>query len=261
MIGKNLHLHPVYAMHGVFGHDVRPWEGAEMTGSISDFEDLDKQGHGVTLASLSMQPCFAFSFLNWQKGVDFKLQALKYRHTNSYVAMVRDRDSGSVVADSITGQPRITYIPSAFDRSHAMVGLAALAKILYLQGAREIHAGLAGLRPFIRDTSSMDSTSVDDPLFSQWLTDMQKHGNRPPETVCTSAHQMGSNRMSATAKDGVVDERGQVWGVKNLYVSDASVLPSAVGTHPMVSIMAVSEWISRGIVKEMVDAASQKRVS
>ena len=227
-----------------------------MTGSISDFEDLDKQGHGVTLASLSMQPCFAFSFLNWQKGVDFRLQALKYRHTNSCVAMVRDRDSGSVVADPVTGQPRITYVPSSFDRSHAMIGLAALAKILYVHGAREIHAGLAGLRPFIRDASMPDNASMeDDPLFSQWLADMQKHGNRPPETVCTSAHQMGSNRMSATAKDGVVDERGQVWGVKDLYVSDASVLPSAVGTHPMVSIMAVSEWISRKIVTEMADSA------
>jgi choline dehydrogenase-like flavoprotein len=36
-----------------------------------------------------------------------------------------------------------------------------------------------------------------------------------------------------------------------LYVSDASVFPSASGVNPMVTNMGISDWISRGIVKEM----------
>jgi choline dehydrogenase-like flavoprotein len=55
--------------------------------------------------------------------------------------------------------------------------------------------------------------------------------------------------MSAMEKDGVVDPTGQVWGTKGLYVADASVFPSASGVNPMVTNMAISDWISRGIAK------------
>lgn len=62
---------------------------------------------------------------------------------------------------------------------------------------------------------------------------------------------MGSNRMSVRPQDGVVDPKGRVWGTENLYVADASVFPSASGVNPMVTNMAVSDWISRGVVREL----------
>jgi choline dehydrogenase-like flavoprotein len=36
-----------------------------------------------------------------------------------------------------------------------------------------------------------------------------------------------------------------------LYVADASVFPSASGVNPMITVMAISDWISRGIVDEL----------
>lgn len=62
---------------------------------------------------------------------------------------------------------------------------------------------------------------------------------------------MGSNRMSVYPQDGVVDPQGRVWGTEGLYVSDASIFPSASGVNPMVTNMAISDWISRGIMREM----------
>ena len=44
-----------------------------------------------------------------------------------------------------------------------------------------------------------------------------------------SAHQMCSCRMSATADDGPVNENGETWEVKDLYVMDASVFPTSLG--------------------------------
>lgn len=221
-----------------------------------------------------MMPSFAFHFLNWSGGVDFKLLALKYRHMNSYIALVRDRDPGHVYADPHSGQPRVAYTPSAFDRKAAMVGLVALAKILYLQGALEIHAALPGMRPFIRDGASPPTTSatpapaesggddddiistvsdagVADPRFRAWLAELEAHGNKPPLAMFGSAHQMGTCRMSSAEATGVVDPRGRVWGTEGLYVSDASVFPSASGVNPMVTTMAISDWISRNVVEDM----------
>lgn len=224
-----------------------------------------------------MMPCFAMQFLNWTDGVDFKLLALKYRHMNSYISIVRDRDTGSVYPDPVSGQPRIIYTPSAFDRAHAMIGLVALAKILYLQGAVEIHAGLPGMRPFIREEASPPTASpstkakddlvstvsdagVADPRFKAWLFELEKHGNKPPVATFCTAHQMGTNRMSTSEKTGVVDPRGRVWGTEGLYVSDASVFPSASGVNPMVTNMAISDWISRNVAGDLAKDGEKARL-
>jgi choline dehydrogenase-like flavoprotein len=138
-----------------------------------------------------------------------------------------------------------------------MEGLIALAKICYVTGATEIHATIQGLKPFIRDSDEVSAAEeqedpgVTDPRFQAWLEELQRVGNKPPTGTFACAHQMGSNRMSVRPQDGVVDPKGKVWGTEDLYVSDASVFPSASGVNPMVTNMAISDWISRGISKEL----------
>ena len=51
---------------------------------------------------------------------------------------------------------------------------------------------------------------------------------------------------------GVVDMRGKVWDTEGLYVSDASVFPSASGVNPMITNMAISDWISRELSKDIM---------
>lgn len=160
-----------------------------------------------------------------------------------------------------------------------MIGNVALAEILYVQGAREIHAALPGMPPFIRDdkaaSSSLTPTSsttndqiishikdagVKDPKFMAWIARLKKHGNRTPETPFTSAHQMGTCRMSTSAKSGVVDPRGRVWDTEGLYVADASVFPSASGVNPMVTNMAISNWTSRGVIEDLINERQEARL-
>ena len=58
---------------------------------------------------------------------------------------------------------------------------------------------------------------------------------------------MGTARMAADPGRSVVDPSGQVHGVAGLYVADASVLPTALGVNPMVTIMAVARRIAAGL--------------
>lgn len=137
-----------------------------------------------------------------------------------------------------------------------MEGLVAIAKMCYVTGATEIHACIEGVKPFIRDPDVTPSPEdidpgVTDPRFAAWIAELKRIGNKPPVGTFACAHQMGSNRMSAREKDGVVDWKGRVWGTEGLYVSDASVFPSASGVNPMVTNMAISDWISRGVSKEL----------
>lgn len=64
-----------------------------------------------------------------------------------------------------------------------------------------------------------------------------------------TVHNLGGCALSETAGEGVVGVDGQVHGHPGLYVADGSVIPTAIGSHPVMTISAVAEWIAAGIVK------------
>ena len=230
--------------------DIRPWEQGIITSLCTSFENLDNNGHGTKLESTCCLPYAALTTIPWTSGADFKLAAARLRHAGEFIALTRDRDSGSVSADPTTGAPVIEYTPSPFDAANTLEGVIALAKICYITGAREIRAALANTRPFIRPQEvdpETEKLGVADPDFVAWLGELRSAGNRPPATPYTSAHQMGTCRMSSHPGAGVVDGKGRAWEAKGLYVADASVFPSASGVNPMVTNMAIADWIARGI--------------
>lgn len=53
-------------------------------------------------------------------------------------------------------------------------------------------------------------------------------------------HQMGTTRMSADPKYGVVDENCRVHGMKNLYIAGSSVFPTGGGVNPTVTVVALA---------------------
>jgi choline dehydrogenase-like flavoprotein len=200
----------------------------------------------------------------WYSGLDAKLLQLRYGHMINFIALTRDRDTGEVFPDPETGAPRMVYNVSEFDRENAMAGVQALAKLCYVAGAHEIRALIAGVAPFRRQPrkgegeqspldngKSVKDPQLEDPKFAAWLLEVRQAGNQAPEAVWSSAHQMGTCRMGVTAEEGVVDQMGKVWGHEGLYVADSSVMPSASGVNPMITTLALADWISRGLVKAM----------
>lgn len=201
----------------------------------------------------------------WRGGLDYKLAALRYRHMNSFIALTRDRDTGRVYPDPVNGIPRIEYSPSSFDRRHTLAGVLALAQMCYITGATEIRVSIPGTEPFFRKTPApkpsaatgevgLEPDTIDlgvtEPVFKAWLDSIEKIGIGPPASF-GSAHQMGTCRMSSHEGAGVVDPRGRAWGTEDLYVADASVFPSASGVNPMITTMAIADWIARGVDRDM----------
>lgn len=171
---------------------------------------------------------------------------------SGHIALTRDRDTGRVYPDPVDGKCRISYHPSAFDKGSLLSGIVASARIAYANNADTIFMAKFP-KPFVRRLSSSSSVPAEskaetDSRFEAWLLTAGKGGLA---SSFGSAHQMGTCRMSAQEKDGVVDSTGKVWGVNELYVADASVFPSASGVNPMVTNMAISDWISRGIAKKI----------
>jgi cholesterol oxidase len=79
-----------------------------------------------------------------------------------------------------------------------------------------------------------------------------------------TAHPLGGCRMGASAASGVVNHRGQVFDASagdesrdvhaGLYVADASIIPTALGNNPLLTITALAERIADLIVSDPAHA-------
>ena len=63
-----------------------------------------------------------------------------------------------------------------------------------------------------------------------------------------TVHALGGCSMADTASGGVVDVRGEVFGVPGLFCADGSILPGPVGANPSMTIAAIADRIAEGII-------------
>lgn len=72
-----------------------------------------------------------------------------------------------------------------------------------------------------------------------------------PTPPYPSTHNLGTNRMSADAKDGVVNKHGQTHDIKNLFVSDGSQFTTGAAENPTLTIVALAIRQADFISQEM----------
>ena len=61
-----------------------------------------------------------------------------------------------------------------------------------------------------------------------------------PTSTRFSAHQMGSCRMGADPATSVANPWGELHDTRGVWIGDASAFPTASGTNPMITIMALA---------------------
>ena len=64
-----------------------------------------------------------------------------------------------------------------------------------------------------------------------------------------SAHPMGSARAGTDPKTSAAKPTGESHDVRNLWIGDGSLLPTAPGVNPMISIMALAARTA-GFIRE-----------
>jgi cholesterol oxidase len=64
-----------------------------------------------------------------------------------------------------------------------------------------------------------------------------------------TVHSLGGCALSDSPAQGVVSARGEVHGHPGLFIADGSVIPAAIGFHPVMTISALSELIAEAVVK------------
>jgi len=99
-------------------------------------------------------------------------------------------------------------------------------------------------------TEARWSTAVDTMrrIYEALGGEMYLDSYRKDGTVST-AHPLGSVRMSDDPEYGIVDELGESWTNRNLFVVDGSIVPSALGVNPTLTIAAVAERIADRLLR------------
>ena len=62
-----------------------------------------------------------------------------------------------------------------------------------------------------------------------------------------TAHILGGCPMGSDVNEGVVNEKFEVYGYKNMYILDGSIIPCNLGVNPSLSITALSEYAMNSI--------------
>ncbi|KAK8577145.1 hypothetical protein V6N13_122138 [Hibiscus sabdariffa] len=253
-IGRNLHLHPVLMSWGYFPESDsnsdsdlqgKTTEGGIIT-SVHKVLGSDNKMQAI-IETPSIGPAQYTALSPWVSGLDIKQRMLKFSRTAHLITIVRDQGSGTVHTGG-----RITYKFDASDRDNIRAGLRRSLRVLVAAGAVEVGTHRS-------DGQRMRCKGVSDDELEEFLDSVSPAGGPlfggEKWDIHSSAHQMGSCRMGINEEDGAVDENGESWEAEGLFVCDASVLPSAIGVNPMITVMSTAYCLSQKIA-----AKTQKRV-
>jgi choline dehydrogenase-like flavoprotein len=149
------------------------------------------------------------------------------------VVVLRDRTRGSVeIAKS--GAAQIRYQPVREDLERLRLGIKAIARAYLAADASEVYLPVNHLPPVRseKDLAALDAWELDTRDLS----------------LLYAVHLFGGACMAGSAERGFLNEAGRAWGVRGLFVTDASGLPGNTGVNPQITILANALRIAEGIV-------------
>jgi choline dehydrogenase-like flavoprotein len=234
-IGANLHLHPVTVAYGIYDEPVRGWTGHPMTRYTRQFANLDGRGYGVRLETAPVHPGIAALTLPWVSGRGHKRLMQKLHHMANIIVLTRDYYGGRVSLGK-DGSPVLHYNLHPHDGRHLMRGLLEALRVHRAAGAVEVSAP---------HNAHLAFRFGPDKEFEGFLAQVEARGFKPNAYALFSAHQMSSCRIGGNTALGAVDPTGETYEIRNLFVADGSVLPTASGVNPMVTIMGTAHYLAQ----------------
>jgi choline dehydrogenase-like flavoprotein len=223
-VGRNLHIHPACWVGARYEEEVRGWDGVMQSYYVDEWEHA-----GILLEATFTPLAFGGAWL-LGAGESHQRAMLDFGHVGSVGVHLCDKSAGRVGLGA-EGSLRASYKLTKEDADRLAFGIARAAEVHFAAGATEVYPNIARvgiLKP--GDLATFEATTF-----------------KPSELRLEAFHPMGTARIAADPAEGVCDIDGSVNGTQNLYVADGSLFPTSVGVNPMMTIIAFSKQVARGI--------------
>jgi choline dehydrogenase-like flavoprotein len=243
-VGQNLHLHPCTAVFAYYGEDQRSWWGACHTGVVDEFADLE-DGYGFLIETAQYTTGLGASALPFTTGRRHKELMHEYARGTTLIGLLRDRGSGRVTIDADGNAVHHYSLTDELDVRNSLRAIDAQARLHEAAGAQEIYSLATGL-PQWRRGEDLDA----------FISRAQRVPLAAGGQKLFSAHQMSSCRMGADPQRCVADPWGELHDTPGVWIGDASAMPTASGTNPMISIMALAHRTAEAIAAAAPSAAA-----
>lgn len=222
-VGRNYMRHVTGSVYGIFEKPVNMHRGTTMAGIIQDeAKHMPERGFvgGYEMETLSLGLPFLAAFLNpgdW--GPEFTGDLDNYENMAGMWIVGEDMPQES---------NRITLNHEVKDQ----FGLPV---------------------PNVHVTDHPNDIAMREHAFKQGAAVYESIGAKKTIRVppYPSTHNLGTNRMSANARDGVVNKWGQTHDIDNLFISDGSQFTTGAAENPTLTIVALAIRQADYIVQEM----------
>jgi choline dehydrogenase-like flavoprotein len=235
-VGQYLRLHPVTAVVGMYDRDIAASTGIPLTTVCDEHLQWNGTDYGFWIETPPMPPWFTAAALPGF-GADHATTMQRYNQLGVLIGLTRDgadraASSGMVTLDR-RGNPSITYRLTPEDARRVRASIGAMAELQFAAGAHQVHTMHAVPRSarHPRDIPSL----LDAPMG-------------PNQLSLFSAHVNGTCRMGTDPATSGATPDGERHGVRGLYISDGSLLPTALGVNPQETIMAVASVLADRLV-------------
>ena len=234
-LGQHLQLHPSSVVFGRYPTPVKPWQGPPQSVVCNEFVD-SHSGHGFRLETVPLHPGFTAMAVGWENAHQHQTQMMEINQLAGWLVLLEDLDAGHLSWPS--GQPKVHYAISNRDGERLKEGINRAWECHLAAGADAVFASLSGTRP----TPFQPSTDTENRrrhVQSLELAEIQLY----------SAHQMSTCRMSTTHQQGVADPSGKIFDTHSIFVADSSLLPSAPGVNPMITVMGMARHVGKQLAE------------
>jgi choline dehydrogenase-like flavoprotein len=227
-LGRNLSLHPNAVVTAFFDEDVTGWHGVHQAFQVREFT-----GEGLMLTAVNLPPTMLAGILP-AYGRELGQLMADYNRIVTAGPLVEDTGSGRIRNVPGLG-PQVFYQLTERDAARAVRGVELTAQALFAAGARRV------LLPFD------GAPEVGSPAELRRLLARPV----PRRSIqLYSIHLMGTARMSADPRRGVVGAFGEFHGVPGLFVADASLFPGPIGINPMETVIVLAMRNARRLIED-----------
>ena len=251
-VGNYLRLHPVTIVIGMYDTDQQAWWGAPQQALCDQFANTG-EGHGFLIEGVPFLPATLASGLPWTSGREHKEVLSKFRTAATFIAIVRDRGYGRVTLDDAGNAVHYYLITDELDLRHLRQGLAEQVRLHEAAGAREMYGLAAGLPRWKR--------GEDLNAFIQLLQQVPFVPAAAGGHRLFTAHELGSCRMGTDLNASVANPWGELHDVRGVWIGDGSAFPTATGTNPMITIMALARRTAEAIAASPGTGAQARAAS